>query len=267
MLHSIDAERLAFCTAVKYTHTVKRKNDYSAEPRPCHSFAFMLEGEGVLLSAGKVLPLKKGDIFFIPQNSTYISEWIPRPKCVFHSVHFKFALSADPFLNKKSPVQLLPNADFDELYRAVQEMQGYQYSKNTDKFLALAAFYRLCGTLLPKVVSEKKQVEESSILPALNYLDEHFAEHCTVEQLASLCFLSPSRFFYLFKTQTGYSPIVYKNRLTMRHVAEALLLQKHKPVERIAEEYGFDSPIYFRKLFKKIHGKTPSQFRKESTLI
>ena len=267
MFNTKNNQTIAFCTAVKYTHKQTIITDYSSSPRLCHNLAFMLDGQAVIQSGGNQFTVKKGDIFFISRHSTYCAKWEVIGGCSCHSVHFNFTASQDPFLNETVPVQILPSEDFDALYEQVKILQAHQYKKNADRFLAFSAFYYLCGILLPKVLISQSQTKNSSISPALAFLENNYTEHCSVEELASLCFLSPSRFYYLFKQHTGYSPIVYKNRLTVQRVAQTLLLEKDKSVESISDEYGFESPIYFRRLFKKITGKTPTQYRKEETLL
>lgn len=268
MFNKNTLDNLSFCSVVKYTNNKNYLCDYSTSPRPCHNFVFMLEGEGIIYSEGKEIRLKKGDILYIPQNSTYLSNWKATPKNCFHSVHFKFSLSQDPFFNKAIPVQLLPNDEFENLYKLVLEMQRYQYSSSPESYFYLSAFYSLCARLLPhaKQITER-ELPTGNIAPALSYLEKHFIEHCSISKLAKLCFLSESRFYYLFKKQTGCSPIVYKNKITIQHAAQALLLHKEASVEKIAYEFGFESPIYFRRLFKNILGKTPSEYRKEEKLI
>ncbi len=258
---------LSFCGAVKYSSDKDYSCDYSTTPRPCHNLVFMLEGKGTIISGDDIIQIQKGDILYIPQNSVYLSHWNAIPNCVFHSIHFKFAPNHDPFNDKIVPVQLLPCDDFEILYDAVKNIQRYQYSKNLTSFLSLSAFYYLGGKLLPNAKTKEKVSKKNSLTPALLFLEKNYMHNCNVAQLASLCFLSASRFFYLFKKEVGCSPITYKNRVAIRQVAQALLLHKDRSIESIALEYGFKSTIYFTRLFKKIMGKTPSKFRKEERLI
>ena len=262
-----DIDVIAFCGAVKYSKSQDYSCDYSTSPRPCHNFAFMLEGEGTIISEGVTLKVKKGDILYIPKNTLYVSHWKAVPNCIFHSIHFNFSPNHNPFYDKNVPVQILPNDGFDELYRYVLTIQHYQYSKNLNSFLYLSAFYYICGNLLTKAKINESGLRESSISPALLYLENNSTQPCTVEQLARLCCLSPSRFFYLFKKHVGCTPITYKNKIIVQKIAQSLIIHKDKSIAYIAREYGFESTIYFTKLFKKLTGKTPSQFRKNETLM
>ena len=46
-----------------------------------------------------------------------------------------------------------------------------------------------------------------------------------------------------------------------------LLFDKNKSIEEISNEFGFDSPIYFRRVFKKLTGKTPTEYRNDGEFI
>lgn len=260
-------ENFSFCLAVKYQKNKDYTCDFSKIPRPCHNLAFILEGEGRIISDDITLNVKKGDILFIPKNSTYISKWLAKPNSAFLSVHFNFMPTVNPFNDKNVPVQLLPNDNFDQLLSAVQTIQTYQRTNDLTSFLYLSAFYYLCGTLLPKVKTIQKAHYESNITPAISYLENNSTSPCSIEQLANLCYLSPSRFFYLFKKKMGCTPITYKNKITIQKISQALLFYKDKSIESIAHEHGFESSIYFTRLFKRLTGKTPSQFRKDKMLI
>ena len=220
-----------------------------------------------MIVEGSTFEIKKGDILYIPKNSTYICHWKATSNCIFHSVHFNFTPAQDPFNNKITPIQLLPSDNFATLYENIQTIQQHQYSPSTDAFLYLSAFYQLCGILLPQVKTIDNILPKSNITPALLYLENNYTKPCTVDYLANLCFLSTSRFFYLFKKQVGCSPIAYKNKLAIQKISQNLILDKNKNIETIAAEYGFASSIYFTRLFKKLMGKTPSEYRKNEQLI
>ena len=256
-----------FCSSVIYAKSVSYTTDYSSSPRPWHNIAFVLEGRGTVITEESRLEIKKGDILYIPKGCEYSSEWIADPTCVYHTLHFSFPQAAEPLTDKRVNAQLLPNEDFEELYNIMKEIHHYRNSVGVDSLKFLAAFYNLVSTLLSRAITADKPAKESSITPALIYIEENFASPCKVDTLASLCCLSESRFFYLFKKQVGCSPITYKNRIAIEKAAQALVLERNAGIERIAFEYGFESPIYFRRVFKRLTGKTPSQYRREEGMI
>ena len=267
MIYAKIQEILSLLLSVQYTHNKNREYDYSTLPRPCHNLAFMLEGEALIELNTGVIRLKAGDILFIPKNTTYKAKWFASPKTVFHSLHFSFQPNNDPLANQNIPVQLLNNAHFKDLYVLLKEIEKYQFSKSTTSFLALSAFYKICGLLFEEIKLNKTSAAPKTLQPAITYIHQNYTKHFTVEHLANLCFLSPSRFYYLFKEQTGISPIVYKNKIAIQYSVQELLYNKELSIKEIAQKHGFVSSIYFERLFKKIMGKTPSQYRKEESLI
>lgn len=267
MFYANPKEILTLLLAVKYTHKTDILCDYSNSPRPCHNIAFILEGEGIITANGKTFSVRPNDILYIPQNTTYTATWLAKPKATFHSLHFSFQPKFDPLAKKKIPVQTVSCDRFEELYRILKRIEAVQYEKDEKSFILLSDFYKLCGELLPMLEAEDDCAKSSAIEPALSYLERNYKKKISVERLASLCYLSPSRFFYLFKQKTGTSPILYKNKLALQYAAQELLTSPEKSVATIASAHGFQNLIYFERLFKKSTGKTPSQYRKEERLL
>lgn len=82
----------------------------------------------------------------------------------------------------------------------------------------------------------------------------------TVGYFASMANLTPGYFGDLVKRETGSSP---KDLITLRMVdrAKHRLLSANDDISLIAYDLGFEYPAHFTRLFKRVTGKTPSQFR------
>ncbi|MBR2376528.1 MAG: helix-turn-helix domain-containing protein [Clostridia bacterium] len=260
-------ENLSCLLSIKYSYNKPQTYDYTNVLRPCHNFVFMLEGEGVIKTTDSIINLKAGDILYIPKNTTYLANWSGKPKISFHSLHFSFTAKNDPFLNKNLPIQLIDNLDFNDLYTLLKKVEKYQFCKDENSFLAVSAFYEMCGKILPKVKVLPSKMINERILPAVKYIEKHYKSQITVEYLASLCYISTSRFYSLFKEQTGLSPIVYKNKIALQRASEDLLYDKNESVLNIAKRHGFTNIIYFERQFKNFMGKSPSRYRKENSLL
>ena len=83
------------------------------------------------------------------------------------------------------------------------------------------------------------------------------------KELAKLCTLGISRFFELFRQETGVSPIRYRNMLRIE-MSQQLLLGSDS-IEAIADRLGFSSADYFTRVFKGIVGMTPGSYRGKHT--
>jgi YesN/AraC family two-component response regulator len=67
----------------------------------------------------------------------------------------------------------------------------------------------------------------------------------------------------IFKQQTGMNFVKYVVRCRLKR-AQHLLLKTDKKIDEISEEIGYIDYRYFRNLFKKEFGLTPSEYRKKN---
>ena len=95
---------------------------------------------------------------------------------------------------------------------------------------------------------------------AVRYINEHFREDLSVDQLAALSGLSRYYFIRVFRQETGYTPHEY---LVNRRMATARYLLKYSSMssKKIGYESGFSGESVFCSAFRKIHGMTPGEYR------
>ena len=95
------------------------------------------------------------------------------------------------------------------------------------------------------------------------YIDTHYQENITLDQLAEVCHVSKYHLAHAFTEEYGISPINYliSKRLTE---AEHLLRTTDFSLSLISNTTGFSSPSYFAQIFKKQKGMSPTQFRKQN---
>lgn len=102
--------------------------------------------------------------------------------------------------------------------------------------------------------------EDSSIEKIQNYLHSHYCEDITLNQIAEVLFLNPAYISRLVKEQTGknYTELVMEMRIEK---AVELLKNTDMYVYEIADKVGYKNLKYFYRVFHKIVGKTPSDYR------
>jgi AraC family transcriptional regulator of arabinose operon len=101
---------------------------------------------------------------------------------------------------------------------------------------------------------------DDRIRAALKHLCEHSAEKITLQNLAKVCGLSPSRLSHLFKEQAGETPLQYLEQRRIE-AARDLLQMTSKPVSQIAYEVGFNNPFHFSRIYRRKMGIPPSATR------
>lgn len=101
---------------------------------------------------------------------------------------------------------------------------------------------------------------DAAIVRVQAWLREHWREAPRVEHLANLASMTERSFKRRFKTATGHTAIDYVQHLRIEH-AKQQLENSARPVDEIAAQVGYEEPAFFRKLFKRITGMTPSAYR------
>lgn len=109
-----------------------------------------------------------------------------------------------------------------------------------------------------------KKEEHTLARKIKDYLDNHFTETITLDDIAKKYYVSPYHANKLIKKLTGFPPNQY---IINRRMGEAqnLLLYSNDSVTDVARKVGYDNPNYFNVLFHKQTGYSPGRFR-ETTL-
>ena len=92
------------------------------------------------------------------------------------------------------------------------------------------------------------------------YLNDHYREDLTLDDLAEKFFISRSYLTRIFKETTGITVVQYLTVVRIRQAAR-LLRETDSPITEIADLCGFGNVTYFEKVFHRIRGMTPRQYR------
>lgn len=107
----------------------------------------------------------------------------------------------------------------------------------------------------------KAAAKSELIRPALEFINEHFTESITIEQLAAISHLSRSYFMSCFKNAAGVGAIEYINQIRIKAVCE-LLRADERTISEIAFGCGFTNLANFNRQFKRQVGASPKEYRK-----
>lgn len=99
-------------------------------------------------------------------------------------------------------------------------------------------------------------------LKAIEYLNNRVLTNISVKELAEHCCVTPSHLTHVFKDSMGVAPIKYHQQLRMDR-AKHFLADSSFCIYQVAHEVGFEDQFYFSRLFKKIIGLSPTQYRSQ----
>jgi AraC-like DNA-binding protein len=101
---------------------------------------------------------------------------------------------------------------------------------------------------------------EATVAAAVHFIETHFADRISVDQVADAVFLSPAYMRGIFTSIMGRSPRDYLRYMRVEQ-AKLLLATTDKPITKIGQEVGLGEASYFARTFRAGTGMTPRQFR------
>lgn len=140
--------------------------------------------------------------------------------------------------------------------------QGYQLA--VKGFLFQFLFALVSNQKNKDFVPKTKTKSLQKMKTVLKFVEEHYPERISVQDMASLTFYSKSHFMKFFSQHMGMGFTEYLNdyRLT---IASRLLASSDDTVLEIAAKTGFDNLSYFIRLFRRKFHITPGEYRSRCT--
>ncbi len=247
------------------------------------------EGEAQVELPDRVLPLRKGYLYYIP---AYVKH-----NCVCNSyfAHYYLHVYEDPQLGDcLLDKMILPNevkamevdlAFFQKLCELNPTMELSNFNprsydnqndleekleKNRKRDLAnkietKGILYILLTRFL-KNAQPKKELKNRRLSETLTYIQKHFCEKISEETLATMACMSRDHYIRIFKRAMGVTPVTYINSKRIER-AELLLLTTNMSVKEISDSLSFGDSSHFISLFKRTVGTTPLQYRKEKRYL
>lgn len=116
-------------------------------------------------------------------------------------------------------------------------------------------------TPLMELLSQQNRRADERIA---DYIDANFAQPLTLSVIAQKLYLSPSYVAHIFRQKRKMTVTDYIMQVRIRRARE-LLRSTELPISNIAINTGFLAPNYFTRVFRRLVGTTPSEYRKKNT--
>lgn len=105
------------------------------------------------------------------------------------------------------------------------------------------------------------KIIESRTSPSLDYISQHYDEHITVKELASIEHYNENYYREWFKDRLGLRPKEYIQKLRIEKAKELLVSTKYS-ISEIAIQVGYDHSSSFCRAFKHLETIGPKDYRK-----
>lgn len=242
--------------------------------------AFILSGEGTFVLNEKWYAVRKGDVLLFNPGVVH--------QCVYSSpdspLEEFYVAFTDIHIRDMQPNQIsFPDHErllhpgektFVSLSRLCASMKAESTCCQPGRYFMLKAYVTQMILLLyreqisaPVIVEKGCEFESTNkkyvVEQIVDYLDSHYSEKISLDQIARNMYLSPFYISKIFKSETGDTPINHLIRVRMEKARELLEQQRDISVQDIALQVGYDDAYHFSKLFKKHFGESPSYYRKK----
>lgn len=245
---------------LKESHRAFRKNLDS------YLIVLVLSGSGTLMYNEKFYELKPGSCFFIDCKIPYYHQSSDSDPWELIWVHFHGATSKEyyRYFSVISDPALMPQA-FGELKDKLERL--LDVNTHAD-LMAEISSSRLIMDILSILLQDVTNLKEEQtparqkMLQIRLYLDEHYTDKFSLDQLSEHFFISKYHLSREFKNHFGITPnhYVISKRITL---VKKLLRFSDFTLEDIAAKAGFYDTSYLNKQFKKSEGISASDFRKK----
>ena len=114
-----------------------------------------------------------------------------------------------------------------------------------------------------KTMDVEVNVEDDRLKAIITFIEQHYDEPLTLEEVANKFYLSFSYFSRYFKKQLGIGFTRYMMNIRLKHSLKDLLYTKDS-ITHIALKHGFPNAKAFTNLFKEVYGETPFSYREKN---
>ena len=254
---------------------------YSPHTHDFIEIVYVTDGSALEIVNDAQYEVRRGDLLFINYGSTH--QFNVHESFSYINVCFKPEILAETVITPENAFAMLQLTAFDEIRQesdnGMISFSGEErdeiehllrsmiteYKQRPDSWRTMLESYMniLFVRILRRVRFHSFEKDEPDVWKQLfDYIDQNLGSDLTLSTLAGKCFYNPSYFSRIFKERFEISVSEYINRRRIDH-AIRLFQTTDFSAEHIAELSGFSSKSSFYRIFTKLTGKSPSEYRRQ----
>lgn len=246
---------------------------------------YVTEGEAMVKLSDGTHRLRAGHMYFIPAYARHTNicsgrfvhyylhiyeeykdeeDWLEQWTFPFEIEAGGWELSLFRRLCEINPHMSLQKSDpstYDNNPTLMQSLMKNRQRAFCDKVESRGIVLQLLSRFF-KHAGLKVDAKDSRIAKAVLYIRKHMDEAISLEVLAENACLSKDHFIRLFKHEMNMTPLKYINQKKIEK-AQLILITETLSVKEVAYRLAFEDYSYFNRLFKKVTGMTPQEYRRD----
>ncbi len=255
-------------TDIGYFPSAKHHYMKRGDGAPQYILIYCIGGEGWVELKGRRHAVKTNTFLIIPAHVPHAYGSDDASPWTIYWMHFGGTLAgfyADGF---DTPSPIMPNDHsritdriniFEEIYRILEN--GFS---RDNIYYAISSLYYFLGSL--KYIGKFRESgtrhnrDREMVERVIMYMRENIESKLTLDQLSQYARCSASYLNTAFRHQTGYPPLTYLTHMKVQAACNMLDFSPMK-INQICYKIGIGDPYYFSKVFTKVAGVSPTEYR------
>ena len=249
-----------------YVSTSHYDTDWLSIPHthPCTELFYCIKGVGQFIIGDQVHPVGSDDLIIINTHVAHTERSYPSNPLEYivlgiDGADFSFLSDDTPWLSinfAQSKDTILPHFNnlLDELQRRKPQFE------QVCRHLMELIFIKIQRQLQFNLKSVASELMNKECMQVKRFLDVHFREPLTLEQLAAYVHINKFYLAHTFQKAYGISPMSYMIDLRIA-ASKHMLMETDYSISHISQATGFSSPSYFAQSFKKRVSISPNEYR------
>ncbi len=240
----------------------------SKEEAEQYILIYCSEGEGFYEIEGQNYRVGSNQVFILPKKKAHAYGSYPKKAWTIYWLHFDGTAAALFAEGMDKPLHISPENDsrIEERFKLFEEIFATLrngYSKANLEYSTTALFHFLGSVRSLTAYRNCIQCADRTLDltdSAIHYMRENIRKRLSLKDIAEYLNISQSHLSAIFNKKTGYSPLNYLSHLKIQEACHHLDFTDMK-VNQIGLMIGFDDPFYFSRLFSKVMGMSPTEYR------
>lgn len=248
----------------------KASHHYAERPNGInqHIIIYCTEGYGWLEINKKKVEVSPSQFIAIPANTPHKYAANTNKPWTIYWIHFKGEISAfiiDLILQNSENYKpyLSYNEDRIKLFEDIYYNLEKGYSDDTLRYVNMIFSHFLSSLIYEDKFNQlEENTDDTMVEKTISFMQDNISKILRLDELAALANLSTSHFSALFRAQTGYAPIEYFNQLKVQKACQYISFTAMS-IKSIAISLGIEDQYYFSRMFTKLMGNSPNEYRKK----